>query len=264
MWGLRFDDSWLQRLRGLGDGPPRSGREPLTSRGLQLGSAEPALLQDIVLPAHLRQGPDGAFELLGEPGAALAELARALRAAGRVPAWRNEQLAVRDPAGRQVATVERGVVRLLGIATHAVHLLGRSPDGRHWVQQRALDKPDDPGLWDTLVGGMVPAGEGAMPALERETLEEAGLRLADLHAVRRGGEILTRRPSASTPGGYIVERLEWYHCTVPDALVPDNRDGEVAQFRLMTTPALVQHMQAGEFTIDAALMYAALAAATGE
>jgi len=26
-----------------------------------------------------------------------------------------------------------------------------------WVQQRALDKANDPGLWDTLMGGMVSA-----------------------------------------------------------------------------------------------------------
>ena len=73
--------------------------------------------------------------------------------------------------------MERAVVRPLGITTFAVHLLA-SPDGRHWVQQRSLTKPNDPGLWDTLMGGMIPASDSMAQALERETWEEAGLRLS--------------------------------------------------------------------------------------
>jgi hypothetical protein len=71
-----------------------------------------------------------------------------LRAARRCGPWRDEQLRGRHP-GQRLGTVERGAVRVLGLATQAVHLVGVAPDGRHWVQQRALDKPNDPGLWDT-------------------------------------------------------------------------------------------------------------------
>ena len=66
-----------------------------------------------------------------------------------------------------------------------MHLSGRSPDGRTWVQQRALDKANAPGLWDTLMGGMVSAQDTMDTALARETWEEAGLHLDALGAARR-------------------------------------------------------------------------------
>jgi len=52
-------------------------------------------------------------------------------------------------------------VRTLGIATQAVHLVGTTPGGSVWVQQRAFDKAVDPGLWDTLMAPDVLARDGA-------------------------------------------------------------------------------------------------------
>jgi hypothetical protein len=57
-------------------------------------------------------------------------LAQALRVAGLAGAWRDELLAVTDEQGTALGVVERAAVRPLGIATRAVHLLARSPDGR--------------------------------------------------------------------------------------------------------------------------------------
>ena len=48
-----------------------------------------------------------------------------MREAGVAHAWRDEQLAVTDAQGRTLGTVERAVVRPLGITTFAVHLVGR-------------------------------------------------------------------------------------------------------------------------------------------
>jgi hypothetical protein len=67
-------------------------------------------------------------------------MAQLLRTQGRCGPWRNEQLDVHGQDGALVATVERGAVRVLGVATQAVHLVGSAPDGRMWVQQRALNK----------------------------------------------------------------------------------------------------------------------------
>jgi hypothetical protein len=47
-----------------------------------------------------------------------------------------------DGDGRTLGGVERGVVRVLGLRTFAVHLSGRTVDGR-LVQQRAFDKATD-------------------------------------------------------------------------------------------------------------------------
>jgi len=250
---MDIDPQWLQGLAARGKQPPRRPRVPLTWSGRVIGSVEPELLATLHLPADLRAQGEG-WEVTGDPTPALGRIADALRAAGVVQAWRDEQLAVTDEAGHVLATVERGVTRLLGIATHAVHLLGVDAQGWHWVQRRALTKPDDPGLWDTLVGGMVPAGEATASALEREAQEEAGLDLAQLQDVRLGGAVVTQRPSTTLPAGYIVERITWYDCVVPAQVVPVNRDGEVQEFRRMPPDEVARRLQADEFTIDAALM----------
>ena len=129
-----------------------------------------------------------------------------------------------------------------------------SPDGRHWVQQRSLTKANDPGLWDTLMGGMIPATDSIAQALERETWEEAGLRLDQLTDLRRGGRISISRPANEEGPGYVVEHIDWYRCIVPEGVVPVNQDGEVAHFALMDGDEVAARLQRDEFTIEAALI----------
>jgi hypothetical protein len=69
-----------------------------------------------------------------------------------------------------------------------------------------------------------------------------------------GGHLVTRRPSPEQPHGYVVERLDWYRCVVPDGVAPSNQDGEVAQFALLAPGEVARRMQCDEFTVDAALM----------
>ncbi len=208
----------------------------------------------------LKEEPSGWHLLLGQNDVTtcLNQLADLLRDAGLAGAWRNEQLAVRNESGGQIGTVERGAVRPLGIATLAVHLVGQSPDGRFWVQQRAFDKPNDPGKWDTLMGGMVSSVDTVETALERETWEEAGLNIADLKNLRYGGRQSNCRPSSDGAAGYMQEFIEWYVVTLPDGLMPINQDGEVAQFALIDQAHLLAGMERGEFTLEASLIMASL------
>lgn len=249
---------WLSQLRALADQPPRRPRMALCWESNVIGSVEPGVAHALGASSAWQQrarAGDDALLVQGDLTSGLAQLAFALRGAGLVRAWRDEQLAVRDAQGRMLGTVERGVVRLLGIATHAVHLLGFSPDGRHWVQQRALDKPNDPGLWDTLVGGMVPASDTLQQALARETWEEAGVRLDQLQALRHRGQVHLRGPSSEVDAGYAIEHLDWYSCVLPDGVAPANQDGEVLQFRLMDARQLWAHVARGEVTKDASLLF---------
>lgn len=253
------DVGWLARLHARALQPPLRPRVPLACESGPIGSVEPAVLENLPLSC-LRLGPDpgqAGWLITGVLTDSLRVLAHALREAGKVRAWRDELLSVRDPSGRVVGEVERGVTRLLGVATEAVHLLGLGSDGRHWVQQRALTKPDDPGLWDTMVGGMVPAGESLDTALARECVEEAGLSLGQLSGLRLGGWVATQRPTPASPGGYTVERIAWYAAQVPAGVEPVNRDGEVAQFRLMTVEEVRAQLAVDGFTLDAALMLVA-------
>lgn len=191
----------------------------------------------------------------GDVTATLSQLANLMRRAGMAGAWRNEQLAVRNEQGVQIGTIERGAVRPLGIATLAVHLVGQTPDGRFWVQQRAFNKPNDPGKWDTLMGGMVSAEDTVAMALARETWEEAGLHLGGLKNLRHGGRHSNCRPSSDGAAGYMQEFIEWYIATVPDGLTPVNQDGEVAQFVLMDKAQLLEGIKRGDFTLEAGLIF---------
>jgi 8-oxo-dGTP pyrophosphatase MutT (NUDIX family) len=152
------------------------------------------------------------------------------------------------------ARIERSAVRPLGIATHAVHLIAYAGQGEVWAQQRAFDKATDPGQWDTLVGGLVAADERDTEALERETWEEAGLRRTDLHDLRHADRLTIRRPVAE---GYMVEHIDVFEAVVRAGATPCNQDGEVERFERIGVAALVPRLQAGQFTLEAALMIAA-------
>ena len=285
---LEFDANWLAALRAKASQPPLRSRVLLLAGADAVGSIVPDLMPKICfLPSSsihsllLKEEfptPDRskgeAWQIQGDVTTTLHLLAHALRDAniGHVAHyWRNEALAVNNAKGQRLGQVERGAVRTLGIATRAVHLVGRSPNGRIWVQQRALDKANDPGLWDTLMGGMVSAQDTVETALARETWEEAGLYLDALGAVQRGGSITVRRPTGETDDdddnngiGYMVEDTDWYHCTVPDGVAPVNQDGEVAQFLLLEPHELVARLHRNEFTLEAALVLVAALGAASE
>ena len=260
------DLDWLRALRAAAIQPPLRPRVPLWAGEAVIGSVEPDFLHQIALQPLLEgqhqllkeERPASlGWRLMGDVTTGLNQLATALHAAGLAGVWRNEQLVVTDPLGHRKGTVERAAVRPLGITTLAVHLVGQSEDGRFWVQQRAFDKANDPGLWDTLMGGMVSAADTVESALARETWEEAGLQVADLRDMRYGGRLSTCWPSSDGRGaGYVREQIDWYCCTVPDGLLPNNQDGEVEQFCLMDAGQLLQAMQRGEFTTEAALILA--------
>jgi 8-oxo-dGTP pyrophosphatase MutT (NUDIX family) len=255
--GLVLAPAWQARIATMADRPPGRPRVPLWSRGARIGSVEPDLFERAGLAAGrgwVRHQADG-WHVQGEPSAALEAVAHALRDAGLAHRWRNELLAVRDESGGLLGAVERGVTRPLGIATHAVHLLGVAANGDHWVQQRAFDKATDPGLWDTLVGGMVPVSDSLQHALERETWEEAGLRPAKLLDLRHGGRVRTQRPSGEIAHGYVIEDVDWFTCSLAPGAVPENQDGEVEGFALLPPGELARQLEADAFTLDAALLF---------
>jgi len=258
---------WLQQLKAKANQPPARPRLPLYVENIKIGSVESVFIHDLAIKANgyvreqlLKKEQSGWHLILSQSDVTsrLSQLASVMQGLGLAGAWRNEQLAVRDESGVQVGTIERGAVRPLGIATLAVHLVGQTTDGRFWVQQRALNKPNDPGKWDTLMGGMVSAEDTVKTALVRETWEEAGLRIDDLQNLSYGGQQSNCRPSKDGAAGYMQEFIEWYVATVPDGLTPINQDGEVAQFALMDKEQLLAALQRGRFTLEAALIMASV------
>ena len=247
---------WLDDARRRASQPRDPARLPLLAAvgDDAIGSLDPVLARRL-MAADLPLRPEGAGWRVAAPlDPSLATIARWLDAHGLAAPWRDELLAVTTSTGAQVGVVERAVVRVLGIATTAVHLVGVADDGRFWVQQRALGKATDPGLWDTLMGGQVAAGEKVETSLERETMEEAGLAVADLVDVQRRDDIVVRRAVAE---GDLDERIAVFGARVPAPLVPVNRDGEVERFDCLDRDALIKRLAAGAFTLEATLILGA-------
>ena len=261
-----MNTNWLQHLRGRLSEPPERPRVPLAlvtaDRAPEVfGSIEPALAAELAA-AGLPLRDAGSAWCIELPAASMidptfAAIAHVLRDTGRASAWRDELLDVRCDAGRRLGAIERAAVRPLGIATQAVHLVLRDMRGGVWVQQRALEKAVDPGLWDTTMGGLVAAHESIEETLGRETWEEAGLRLDQLRKIHALGRFTVRRP---LPEGYMVEHIEVFGAVLPDGLTPNNRDGEVACFACLDDIALRQRIGAGDFTLEAAWILAGLQA----
>ncbi|MDO4593162.1 MAG: NUDIX domain-containing protein [Comamonadaceae bacterium] len=261
--------NWLEKLRDDAQRSPIQPRMPLLWNGQVIGTVAQGFLESVdvdflrgqrITFSHKKTPGLGEAWSFTAPDASfgLNALAQLLREKGRSGPWRDEQIAVCTPQGQRVATVERGAVRVLGVATHAVHLIGLAPDGRMWVQQRSKRKPNHPNKWDTLMGGMVSATDDLQQALARETQEEAGLDVAQLLDVTHGGHVMFACPSNEVSGGvaYMRERIDWFTATVPEALQPENQDGEVQQFQCIDTATLMEWLVQGQFTPEAALVLA--------
>ena len=257
----RIVADWLRAARARADAAPLAPRVPLSlaaaaaaASAHRIGSIEPALAERMGA-ARLPIAAHAAGFCIAAPAAkSLVAIARWLHAEKIAAHWRDELLAIVDDEGRTVGAIERGVVRVLGIATEAVHLVGVDARGATWVQKRAMSKSTDPGLWDTTMGGQVAAGERVGTTLMRETMEEAGIEIAALSDLVHASPIVIRRPVRE---GYMVERIEIFRGIVPDGVVPANRDGEVERFERLEDRALVGRLATGEFTLEATLILGA-------
>ncbi len=249
----------LQALLARATQAPHHGSLPLFIAGHHCGFLFTGAIAPITGMAGVAVTTDRAdFGRDLEPGRSLdnllAEIANVLRRAGKTPGWRNELLDVLPdaPDSRPIAAIERGVMRPLGLMTQAVHLSGWSQDGKLWVARRSLTKATDPGMWDTLVGGLVSAGEPIDLALEREADEEAGLDAADI-ATRSPLRTIARM-KRQIPEGYQYEEVLTCECVLTDDTAPKNRDGEVMEIDCFTPTRIYEMLLAGDFTLEASIV----------
>lgn len=247
------DTAWLSQHRLRADVSPSSYRAVLTISGKPCGSLEPHLARQMVNAGLPLSACDAAWSIDGPPTESLALIAQWLHRHGLGGKWRDELLAVTSDGGEVLAAIERAAVRPLGIATRAVHLVGTTASGHVWVQRRALDKAVDPGMLDTLVGGLAAFDESTLQTLQRETWEEAGLRLGELRSLRDLGRLVVRRP---LPDGYMVEHIEMFTAELPNGVSPQNQDGEVMAFECLSVDDLIEKTRDNLFTFEATLIHA--------
>lgn len=235
---------------------PPVGSRPLTVAGKVAGwiTAKATNHLDGLPGVHIE---DEAVHITAAPrqrlplNAVMAQLAVSLKDTGCLRGWRNELLDVIGE-GRRLAVIERAAVRPLGLLTKAVHLNAWSPDGGLWVARRALSKSTDPGMWDTLVGGLAGAGETMDVSLLRESNEEAGLVASDLEA--RSPLRIILRMHRRLPEGYQVEDVLVSDCVLAESVQPKNLDGEVSEIKLVGVNELWSMVEANEFTREAELV----------
>lgn len=246
---------YAQLSERVQDSPPEQAR-PLYIANRCCGWATHAACDALSTLPHVQVQPDalriGDEQAIGPAlDHTLAQVADTLREAGCLRGWRNELMDVLT-ADECLGAIERAAMRPLGLLTRAVHLNAWTPDGRIWVARRALSKSTDPGMWDTLVGGLVSAQEGLELALVRECAEEAGLTPASLATRTPLRTIL--RMHHRLPEGYQVEDLLTSTCVLPADTRPENQDGEVIEITHITVAEALTRITEGEFTIEAALV----------
>jgi isopentenyl-diphosphate Delta-isomerase len=120
-------------------------------------------------------------------------------------------LDVVDADDRVVGQATRADVHRRQLLHRAVHILVTNAQGALYVQQRALTKDCQPGLWDTSAAGHVDSGESYAAAAVRELSEELGIVDAApcfLHAL-----------PASRETGF--EFVHAYHCATACEPRPD-------------------------------------------
>ena len=228
---------------------PPLGARPLVIQGRVAGWAVPRAIEAMAgldgVEIHLESvelAPSAGLDPL------LARVAQALHDAGCARSWRGELLDVVGE-GRRLGGMERAAFRPLGLLTRAVHLNAWTPDGKLWIARRAATKSTDPGMWDTLAGGLAAYGESLEEALLRESHEEAGLEASQLG--RRSELRLVSRLHKHLPEGYQVEDALVCDCVLAEHDEPRNLDGEVDEFLRADVDAVWQLLQADAFTVEA-------------
>ena len=101
------------------------------------------------------------------------------------------------------------------------------------------------------MGGQVGADESVERRSSARRRKKRASTIADADRCPPHRPNHVRRPVAE---GYIVEHLEVFEATVPDALVPSNQDGEVERFECLPIAALLERLRRGEFTLEATLI----------
>jgi 8-oxo-dGTP pyrophosphatase MutT (NUDIX family) len=254
---LHTDTAFLDKINGMFEGDFKLNYHmapPLIAKKNAKGELikqpfGPAMMTAFKLLARLKGLRGGAFDIFGKTeerkteraliGEYRASIEEVLRAAGLIAGWRDETIPLLDPAtGQALATLERAAARFWGtpdasapIATGWVSRRSRrSRPAALWIARRALSKATDPGLYDNLVGGGVPAGQTPLSTLEREAWEEAGLPRDRWRQLSPGRTIALER---DVPEGLQREWLHSWDIELHPEDEPRNQDGEVESFTLL-------------------------------
>lgn len=206
-------------------------RLPFRIGNAQVGWVLPEFAEALSAFGGIRRDRHGVM-LDSEQAASLHKIAQALADRGLL-GWRDEAFDIRaEFDGPVLAQLDRAALPAFGVMAEGVHVNGlvRRPNGLWlWVGRRAPHKQLDPGKFDHIVAGGVPAGLSPMETLVKEAAEEAGIPAslaAESVLVARIGYTIER------PEGLRRDLLHCYDLMLPEEFIPHPADGEVADFEL--------------------------------
>lgn len=188
---------------------------------------------------------------------ALKELSQKLRDEGLVNNWRDELFSIYLDVDRQTELfqLERGVVPLLALQAHGVHLNGYTmiDDVPHiWIAQRSADRVIAPLKYDQLVAGGLPAELSLKDNLYKEAEEEAGIAKELVEPAQYKGNI---QYLTEDEFGIRNDVLHCFDLELPNSFEPHNQDGEVQQFmRLPVSEVIALLRQSDQFKPNTALV----------
>ncbi|MEQ8345581.1 MAG: DUF4743 domain-containing protein [Sneathiellaceae bacterium] len=203
-----------------------------------------------------RSGMDGAA-ITAALGAAMRSLYDADPARRGFGRWTGEPAPVlQDWDGPVLFDVERAAHGILGVKVRGVHVNGhvrdRSGGIRLWLARRSHRIAHHPGLLDQIAAGFLASGMDPRRAAAEEAAEEAGIDTQLAAGLRLVGSIsyCLQFDWNLVPGAVYIFDLE-----LPPGFVPENRDGEVAGFELLTPAEVLERLQhPGVFKFDCALV----------
>ena len=230
---------------------------PLYIRDIHLGFVNETFAQLIKRDIDTVEYKDGKLNIPAQTwilaGDLLQNTALGWHESGAYDGWRNEKFTVTDISGNPLFDLERSAFRPLGFLSHAIHInawLERNQQQYFWIGKRSPFKAVSPNKLDTLVGGGIAAGETIFQAAIREGFEEAGLPEKYIKNQTPSGQIFSLR---KVHRGLHREILHIFDILLPDNWQPENQDGEVAGFTLMSPNEIVHAIINDEFMNDAAL-----------
>ncbi|KAI0315284.1 NUDIX hydrolase domain-like protein [Amylostereum chailletii] len=163
-----------------------------------------------------------------------------------------------NPNPNYVLSIERAASALFGVVTYGIHMtVYEEEDGevRIWVPRRAATKQTWPGYLDNSIAGGIPARMSPRCSMVKESAEEGSLSetLVGQHSKAVGAVSYFYQ----TKNGWLQPEVEFvYDMRVPGSahvkLSPG--DNEVEAFKLMPLQEVIQHMHAGEFKPNCAVV----------
>ncbi len=244
--------SYLERIRSCNDFST-NGYLPFVVSGKLIGWAKERFVKEL-------QIFDSVFKITAEQfgfvdGLSTAELrtkaiapvVELLHKEGIIDSWVNETYAITNSFEDDLFFyMERAAVAYFGVRSYGVHINGlvKKPNGIFiWIARRTKSKPFWPGKLDQIVAGGQPADIGLMENVIKESAEEANIPkhiaktaklVNEIHYLGKNTLKKSPKDSVNDMLGINSDTIFAYDLWLPEDFIPENTDGEVDEFILMS------------------------------